>query len=114
MASWEAAMAESPSIERMDAERAGPSLGAVLDHVAVSGARVLVERDGAPVAAIIPAGDLERLFRLERERQADFAVIAEMRAAFEGISPEDVEREAARALAEVRAERRARSPSDRS
>jgi len=59
------------------------------------------------VASIVSLEDLERLDRLEQERAARFAIIDEFRKAFAGISDEELEREAAHAVTEVRAEMRA-------
>jgi prevent-host-death family protein len=69
--------------------------------------RILVEKGGIPVAAIVTAEDLERLNRLDAEWDADFAVLDEISAAFADVDPEEIERETATALAEVRADRRA-------
>ncbi len=44
---------------------------------------------------------------MDDERSPSFAVIDEMRAAFRDVPAEEIEREAERALAEVRAEMRA-------
>jgi hypothetical protein len=56
------------------------------------------------VAAIISARDLERFNRWEAQRGRDFAVIDEAREAFKDVPPEEIEREVAKAIAEVRAE----------
>jgi prevent-host-death family protein len=68
--------------------------------------RVLVEKSGIPVAAIISAKDLARLTRLEAERNNDFAILDEMREAFKDVPPEEIEREVARAINQVRKENR--------
>lgn len=70
-------------------------------------ARVVVEKSGIPVAALVSTEDLKRLNQLDRERAERFSILDEMRAAFEDVSPEELEREAERALTEVRAEMRA-------
>jgi len=90
----------------MDASEAGRTWSELLDDVAQSHDRVIVERSGEPVAAIISAADLNRFTRLEAERARDFAVVERMQAAFDGVPFEEIEREAAKALAEVRAEMR--------
>jgi prevent-host-death family protein len=69
--------------------------------------RVLVEKSGIPVAGIVSVEDLERLDRLDRERAERFKVLEEFGEAFKDVPVEELEREVARALAEVRAERRA-------
>ena len=49
------------------------------------------------------AEDLRRLDRLDRECAERFRVIDEARAAFDDVAPEEIDREADRAVAEVRA-----------
>jgi prevent-host-death family protein len=68
--------------------------------------RVIVEKSGIPVAAIISADDLDRLNRLEAQRQKDFAILDEMREAFKDVPAEELEREVAKAVASVRQENR--------
>jgi prevent-host-death family protein len=68
--------------------------------------RVVVEKSGIPVAAIISAKDLARLTRLEAERDNDFAILDEMREAFKDVPAEEIEREVATAINEVRKEQR--------
>lgn len=69
--------------------------------------RVVVEKSGIPVAAIVSTEDLRRLNQLDREQAARFRILDEMRAAFEDVPPGELDREAASALAEVRDEMRA-------
>lgn len=82
-------------------------LGELLNQVFRRETRVLVEKSGIPVAAIVSPDDLRRLDQLDQERAERFQVIDELRAAFKDVPPEELEREAARAVAEVRTERRA-------
>jgi prevent-host-death family protein len=70
--------------------------------------RVVVEKSGIPVAAIIPAKDLERLALLEAEQERDFAILDEMREAFKDVPAVKIEREVARAINQVRKENRAK------
>ena len=63
-----------------------------------------MEESGAPIAALVSLEDLERLTRLDEEREERFAVVDRMRAAFADIPTAEIEREAAKAVAEVRAE----------
>jgi prevent-host-death family protein len=80
----------------------------LLNAVARQKTRVLVEKSGVPVAAIVSPADLERLTRLDEERAEAFRLLERMREAFEGIPEEQIERDVARVIAEVRAERRAK------
>lgn len=68
--------------------------------------RVLIEKSGIPVAAIISADDLAKLARLEAERERDFAVLDEVGRAFQDVPPAEVEREVAKAVTSARAGRR--------
>lgn len=69
--------------------------------------RVVVEKSGIPVAGIVSAQDLRRLDRLDQERADRFKILQEFAAGFADQSLEEIEQETARAIAEVRAERRA-------
>ena len=68
--------------------------------------RVVVEKSGIPVAAIVSVDDLERLKALEAERSNDFAAIRRVGEAFKDVEPAELERAVAEALAAVREERR--------
>jgi prevent-host-death family protein len=72
--------------------------------------RVVIEKSGIPVAALVSADDLEQLRRCEERQRADFAVLDRMREAFEDVPPEEIEREVARAVAEVRAQKLPEAP----
>jgi prevent-host-death family protein len=93
------------------ASEARQQFSQLLNEVFRRESRVLVEKSGIPVAAIISAKDLQLLARLEAERSRDFAILDEMREAFKDVPPEEIEREVARALSQVREENRMkRSP----
>jgi prevent-host-death family protein len=68
--------------------------------------RVVVEKSGIPVAAIISAEDLERLNRYEQERAERFKILDEIGEAFKDVPPEELEREVAKTLDAVRQENR--------
>jgi antitoxin (DNA-binding transcriptional repressor) of toxin-antitoxin stability system len=69
--------------------------------------RVLVQKGGIPVAAIIAADDLKRFQRIERERAEHFKVIEEGWEAFRNVDLGDVDAEVVKAVAEARADIRA-------
>jgi prevent-host-death family protein len=93
------------------ASEARQQFSQLLNEVFRRESRVLVEKSGIPVAAIISAKDLQLLARLEAERSRDFAILDEMREAFKDVPPEEIESEVARALSQVREENRMkRSP----
>lgn len=70
--------------------------------------RVVIERDGVVVGAFVPVADLQTLLKRD-EQHAEFnRRLAEMRAPFADVPPEEIEREIEKALAEVDAERAAK------
>jgi prevent-host-death family protein len=99
--------AQQPMTQTMKISAVRGQLNTLVNRVYRKETRVVVEKSGIPVAAIVSTEDLERLDRFDRERAERFKVIDEMRTAFAGVSDEELEREADRALAEVRAEMRA-------
>lgn len=86
----------------VNVSEAGQQWGELVDRVSHSRERVIVEKGGVAVAAIISVSDLERLDRLEQERAHDFAVLDEIGEAFKDESPDEGERLARQAVAEAR------------
>jgi prevent-host-death family protein len=90
-----------PMTQTMNATDARQNFASILNRVFRGETRVVVEKSGIPVAAIVSAEDLKRLDRLdqlERERAERFAVIDEVRQAFAGVPDEEIERETDRIL----------------
>ena len=87
-------------------------LSRVVNSVARGEVRVVVEKSGLPVAAIISVDAYRRLTRLEQEREAVrahlFETLGRFSDAFDDVSDEELERELAKAQAEARTELRAR------
>ena len=91
-----------PTTQTVNISAVKTALAGLVDAVARNETRVVIDRDGVPIAALISAKDLERLARWEREREERFAVIDRMREAFADVPPEEIEREAERTVAEAR------------
>lgn len=101
-------MAQAPThINTMTVSEAGTKLALVVDQVSKTRTRVVVEEDGVPVAAVVSTRDLDRLDRFDAEWESGWEALDEIGAAFRGVDPEEIEREAAKAVAEVRAEMQA-------
>jgi hypothetical protein len=88
------------------------SHSSIVNAVCRDEARVVVEKNSIPVAAIVLVDDLRRLVHYERinrdqEDEDPFAVIERAREAFKDAPPEEIERETDRIIARVRAENRA-------
>jgi prevent-host-death family protein len=101
-------MSESqPITEVIQASEARQQWSQLLNKVFRGEMRVLVEKSGIPVAAIISAEDLKRLKQLEAERAERFAILDEIQEAFKDVPTAELEREVAKAIHEVREEGRA-------
>ena len=98
--------AETTTTETMKISEARANLNTLVNRIYRKEMRVVVEKSGIPVAAIVSLDDLERLERLERELAARVAVIDEFRKPFDGALVEGLEREADRITAEIRDESR--------
>lgn len=98
---------QQPMTQTMKISTVRAEFNTLVNQVYRHETRVVVEKSGIPVAALVSTDDLKRLDQLDRERAERFRIVDEMRAAFKDVAPEELEREAARALAEVRAEMRA-------
>jgi prevent-host-death family protein len=99
-----------PTTETIKASEARQQLPTILNRVFHRESRVLVEKSGIPVAAIVSAQDLQRLEQLDKDQQEDFAFIEKFQSNFEGIPPEEIEREFDRVRAEVRARNQKAKP----
>lgn len=101
---------ELPPVERLNAAAPYPDWLRALDRVAGDEARVVIERDGTPVAALLSIGDLRAFLWMDAARREEFAPLHELQRAyaeaFAGVPEEEIEAEIAKAIAEVRAENR--------
>ncbi len=97
---------QKPMTKIINASTARQQWSELLNQVYRKQTRVIVEKSGIPVAAVVSAADLARLEQAERERAERFKVVDEMRAAFRDVAPEEIEQETARAVHEVRTQMR--------
>ncbi len=89
---------QQPMTQTMKISEVRGQLNTLVNRVFRKETRVLVEKSGIPVAAIVSTEDLKRLDQLDAEREADFAVVDELREAFAGVPDEEIERETDRIL----------------
>ena len=97
------------TISITDAER---EFGKLVRKVSTHATRVVVEENDQPVAAPVSTDDLEQLRRLDAYHQDPWRVIDEIHAKNQDKDPEEVERDVAEAIAELRAADRARQEND--
>ena len=88
----------SPSVHVHSATEARQQFSKLLKRVYTGEYRVLVEKGGIPVAAIVSPLDLEWLQSQETNGQADTAILREIGEIFRDVPDEELEREVARAV----------------
>ncbi len=98
-----------PVTQTLKASQARQQWSQLLNRVFRRETRVLVEKSGIPVAAIVSADDLERLIQLDRARAEAFVAFSQIGEKFKDESSEEIERQAAKAVAAARADQRRRA-----
>jgi prevent-host-death family protein len=88
----------------MSASEVRQHFAGTVNEAAKGHARFVIEKNGVPSAAVVSARDMDRLAMLDAKRETNLKLLDEIRAAFAGIDPEEIERQFAADLAEVRAE----------
>jgi prevent-host-death family protein len=91
-----------PMTQTINASTARQEFSKILNKVFREETRIVVEKSGIPVAAIIPAEDLKRLDQLEKERAERFSILDAVKAAFRDIPEAEIEKETDKALSRVR------------
>ncbi len=86
----------------------------LLNSVFKDQTRVVVEKSGIPVAAVISAEDLEKFKRLEEQREQNFSILEEIGEKFKDVSTQEIEQEVSKALKQIRVENRRKIPIIRS
>lgn len=92
----------APTMQTIKATAARQQFSELVNQVFRREKRVLIEKSGIPVAALISADDLEKFSRLEAERARDFAVLDDVGRAFDDVPLDELEREVHKAVAAVR------------
>jgi prevent-host-death family protein len=98
---------QNPQTRTLPMTEVKQTLSHLIEEVQRGNTRVLIEKAGIPEAALVSVGDLDRLSQLDQERAERWQLLEAMREPFRGVPTEEIDREAAKAIAEVRAERRA-------
>jgi prevent-host-death family protein len=88
--------------QTINASTARQEFSKILNKVFQEETRIVVEKSGIPVAAIIPAEDLKRLDQLEKEQAARFSILDEVKAAFKDIPEAEIKNEIDQAITRVR------------
>lgn len=91
--------------ETIKASEARKQWGSLLNAVSRSEKRVIVEKNGLPVAAIVSMFALNRLERFERRQSQRLRILEEVGELFQDVSDEELEREMANAVRQAREEK---------
>lgn len=95
-------MPRSPSIETLNITTARSQLSELVNRVFSRQTRVIIEKSGIPVAAIVSAEDAARLEEYERQRQEDFGFFETIQEKFAAVPVDEHEREVANAVRNAR------------
>jgi len=88
----------------VDLDRGAEALTEAVARVRERGERVQLAANGESVAAVVSIADLRRLEDDDRRRERAIAHLQSIGEAFKDCDPDEIEREAVKAIAEVRAE----------
>lgn len=93
---------QSTTTRTIDISEVRKALSDLVDEVGHGKTRILIEKSGSPVAALISVADLDRLQALDRTREEHFKAIERFSQAFADVPVEEAEAEIARIIAEFR------------
>ncbi|MBA3947821.1 MAG: type II toxin-antitoxin system prevent-host-death family antitoxin [Herpetosiphonaceae bacterium] len=100
-----------PVNQTLNISEARQRFSQLLNQVFHRKTRILLEKNGIPVAAIISAADFERFMQLEARRNEHFKVLDELQSSFEDVPEEELAHEIMRARTLVRQEQGEQAPS---
>ena len=98
-----------PQTQTIKASEARQRWSQLLNKVFCRESRVIVEKSGVPVAAIISPADLERFEQLDQERDQRWSAFLTIAERFADEDPDEVEHFVAEEIEAMRAEERARA-----
>jgi prevent-host-death family protein len=100
-----------PMTKTLKASEARQQFSELLNQVFKGETRVLVEKSGIPVAAIVSASDLNKLQQLESQQSERFKLLERLRAGFADLSEEQIQREVTEIIEKQRQQERSKHPS---
>lgn len=95
----------TPELESLSVSQARQRFSEALNRVYRGEARVVVEKSGIPVGAIVSPRDLRNLQQLDQERSQGWEAVERLREAFSDVPDDELEREIENAISEAKAER---------
>jgi prevent-host-death family protein len=100
-----------PMTKTLKASEARQHFSELLNQVFKGETRVLVEKSGIPVAAIVSATDLNKLQQLESQQSERFKLLERLRAGFADLSEEQIQRKVTEIIEKQRQQERSKHPS---
>mgnify|MGYP000566130829 CR=1 FL=1 len=100
------AVPKQRSTETMSVSDARKRFAETLNRVRETDARIIVEKSGIPVAAVVPISVLKDAEDKELRRQEAIAALRQAQSGFADVSEEEAGREIAKALDEIKQEQR--------
>jgi prevent-host-death family protein len=100
------AMPKQRATETMSVSEARKRFAETLNRVRETDARIVVEKSGIPVAAVVPLSVLRDADERELRRKDALESLRRAQTGFEGVTEEEAEREIAKALDEIKQEQR--------
>ena len=100
-----------PMTKTLKASEARQHFSELLNQVFKGETRVLVEKSGIPVAAIVSATDLNKLQQLESQQSQRFKLLERLRAGFADLSEEQIQRAVTEIIEKQRQQERSKHPS---
>ena len=101
-----------PITETKTVSEARRTFSETLNRVYHGETRVVIEKNGIPVGVLVSPDDLDRLVRIRERRDGQWAAIDRLREAFADVDQRELNEEIARAVADVRRERKDRHAPD--
>jgi prevent-host-death family protein len=95
---------QEPTTQTMTISEVKTAFSRLVTEVYRTKTRILVEKTGTPVAALVSVEDLERLQQCDRDREENFRAIERFSQAFADVPVQEAEAEIARIIAEIRQE----------
>lgn len=92
----------TPETETMKISEVKSHLSSLVNEVYRKEKRIIIEKSGIPVAAVVSMDELERLDRMQRDWDERFATIDHVREAFKDVPPEEIERNLSALVSEMR------------
>lgn len=102
------AVRKTPTLETKTVSEARRTFSETLNRVYRGEARVMIEKNGIPVGVLVSPNELEQLDRLDARWEEQWAAVDRLRQAFADVDPDELDEEIARAVSDVRRERKER------